>query len=203
MDGAGTATAGDPRDTAVELGDSTNGRLDAPCRLKRVPLTPGEADRLAAACRTRREKRVVWTLLDTGLLVSELARLTRGNVRRQGDCLTISLNGRSNGKGADPKTIPLSSNTQPLIEQYFGVHKSFDMSVRTIQRIKVAVAERAQIGQRISAEVLRYTFVATAVQKGISLPVLHGLLGCDHRLAADLGLIASAEEVIREFHAKW
>jgi integrase/recombinase XerD len=43
---------------------------------KREPLTSDEANRLANACQTHEEKLIVWTLLDTGLRVAELANLT-------------------------------------------------------------------------------------------------------------------------------
>ena len=46
---------------------------------KREPLTGDEASRLANACNPHEEKLVVWTLLDTGLRVSELANLKRAN----------------------------------------------------------------------------------------------------------------------------
>jgi integrase/recombinase XerD len=47
---------------------------------KREPLTQDEANRLANACQTHAEKLVVWTLLDTGLRVAELATLTKDNL---------------------------------------------------------------------------------------------------------------------------
>jgi integrase/recombinase XerD len=47
---------------------------------KREPLTPDEANRLANACQSHEEKLVVWTLLDTGLRVAELANLTKDNL---------------------------------------------------------------------------------------------------------------------------
>jgi integrase/recombinase XerD len=46
----------------------------------REPLTGEEADRLANACVTSEEKLVVWTLLDTGLRVSELCALRPENI---------------------------------------------------------------------------------------------------------------------------
>ena len=51
-----------------------------PYQFKREPLTQDEATRLANACTTHDEKLVVWTLLDTGLRVSELASLTKNNL---------------------------------------------------------------------------------------------------------------------------
>ena len=46
----------------------------------REPLTAEEADRLANACETPTEQLIVWTLLDTGLRVSELCALTTKDI---------------------------------------------------------------------------------------------------------------------------
>jgi len=51
-----------------------------PYQFKREPLTQEEATRLANACATAEERLAVWTLLDTGLRVSELATLTKDNL---------------------------------------------------------------------------------------------------------------------------
>ena len=53
-----------------------------PYQYKREPLTLDEANRLANACKTHEEKLVIWTLLDTGLRVSEFANLKRDNLNR-------------------------------------------------------------------------------------------------------------------------
>jgi len=44
---------------------------------KREPLSADEANRLANACETHVERLVIWTFLDTGMRVSELAGLKR------------------------------------------------------------------------------------------------------------------------------
>jgi integrase len=56
---------------------------------KREPLTQDEANRLANACQTHEEKLVIWTLLDTGLRVAELANLTKDNLDWQNHRLMI------------------------------------------------------------------------------------------------------------------
>jgi integrase/recombinase XerD len=48
-----------------------------PYQFKREPLMPEEANRLASACQDAREKLLIWTLLDTGLRVAELANLKK------------------------------------------------------------------------------------------------------------------------------
>jgi len=60
-----------------------------PYQYKREPLTPDEANRLASACETHQERLIVWTLLDTGLRVSELAELTREHIGWQNHRLMI------------------------------------------------------------------------------------------------------------------
>ncbi|MGB6370482.1 MAG: hypothetical protein WBF68_05565 [Atribacterota bacterium] len=48
-----------------------------PYQYKREPLNNDEVDKLTNACSTFREKFVVWTLLDTGLRLSEFANLKK------------------------------------------------------------------------------------------------------------------------------
>jgi len=46
-----------------------------PYQYKREPLNDDEVNRITNACDTFREKFVIWTLLDTGLRLSEFADL--------------------------------------------------------------------------------------------------------------------------------
>ena len=62
---------------------------DMAYQYKREPLTQEEADRLAKGCKTFEERLIVWTLLDSGLRVSELANLSRDNIEWQGHRITI------------------------------------------------------------------------------------------------------------------
>ncbi|KPJ69165.1 MAG: hypothetical protein AMJ45_00985 [Syntrophobacter sp. DG_60] len=47
---------------------------------KREPLNDDEVNKLTNACETFEEKFCCWILLDTGLRVSELAKLTKQNI---------------------------------------------------------------------------------------------------------------------------
>jgi integrase/recombinase XerD len=170
---------------------------------KREPLTQDEANRLANACQTHQEKLVVWTLLDTGLRVSELVNLKKDNIDWQGHRITVYGKGGPYGKKTKLRVIPLSSRVQPLIENHFSLHDTLGIKTRRIQYIVKRVANRAQISRTVTPHVLRHTFSVTAIQKGISLPTLQRLLGHDHLSTTQIYLNISPEDVIREFKEKW
>lgn len=174
-----------------------------PYQFKREPLTQDEANRLANACDTHEEKLIVWSLLDTGLRVSELAAISKNNLDWQTHRLMIYGKGGPYGSRTKRRIIPLSSRIQPLIEGHLGLHDSFGMSARTIERVVKRIANRAHISRPVSPHVLRHTFSVTAIQKGISLPALQRLLGHDRLTTTEIYLNLSPEEVVREFQMKW
>jgi integrase/recombinase XerD len=174
-----------------------------PYQFKREPLTQDEATRLANVCQTHQEKLVIWTLLDTGLRVSELAKLTKDNIDWQGHRLMVYGKGGPYGSQTKRRIIPLSARVQPLLEGHFALHDTVGMAPRTIQVLVKRVATRAHIRRPVTPHVLRHTFSVTAIQKGISLPALQRLLGHDRLTTTEIYLNLSPEEVVREFREKW
>lgn len=174
-----------------------------PYQFKREPLMPEEANRLASACQTTKEKLVIWTLLDTGLRVAELAHLKKDNIDWQGHRLVIYGKGGPYGSRTKRRIIPLTVRVQPLIEGYFALHDTMGMTPRTIQLLVKRVANHARISRPVSPHVLRHTFAVAAVQKRISLPSLQRLLGHDRLTTNEIYLNLSHEDVVREFREKW
>src|SRR5215471_1855310 len=174
-----------------------------PYQYKREPLTPDEANRLASACETHQERLIVWTLLDTGLRVSELAGLTREHIDWQNHRLMIYGKGGIYGTKSKRRIIPLTDRIRPLIDGHFAIHDTIGMTPRTIQRILKRLANKARINRPVTPHVLRHTFAVAAVQKGISLPALQRLLGHDRLTTTEIYLNLSPEDVIREFKEKW
>jgi integrase/recombinase XerD len=170
---------------------------------KREPLTSDEANRLANACLTHEEKLVIWTLLDTGLRVAELSKLTQDHLDWQNHRLTIYGKGGPYGKLSKRRVIPLSARVQPLLEGHLGLYERMKIGVRTIQRMVKAVANRAHIRRTVTPHVLRHTFSVTCIQKGISTKALQEILGHDRLATTEIYLNLSPEDVIREFHSKW
>ena len=174
-----------------------------PYQFKREPLTQDEATRLANACQSHPEKLVIWTFLDTGLRVSELAKLTKDNIDWQGHRLMVYGKGGPYGSQTKRRIIPLSPRVQPLLEGHFALHDTLGMAPRTIQILVKRMANRARISRPVTPHVLRHTFSVTAIQKGISLPALQRLLGHDRLTTTEIYLNLSPEEVVREFKEKW
>ncbi|MGH8064490.1 MAG: DUF6398 domain-containing protein [Candidatus Entotheonellia bacterium] len=172
-------------------------------RPSKMEVNPEEANRLASACKDAREKLLVWTLLDTGLRVAELANLKKDNIDWQGHRLMIYGKGGPYGSKSKRRIIPLSNRIQPLIEGHFALNDTLGMTPRTIQNIVKDVANRARISRPVSPHVLRHTFAVAAVQKGISLPALQRLLGHDRLTTTEICLNLSPEDVVREFRDKW
>jgi integrase/recombinase XerD len=170
---------------------------------KREPLTPDEANRLTNACQTHEERLIVWTLLDTGLRVAELANLKKDNIDWQGKRLIIFGKGGMYGKQSKRRVVPLSNRASTLIEKHFGLYESIGMTPRTIQRMMKTLANRAEISRPVTPHVLRHSFACAAVQKGISLPALQKILGHDHLSTTQIYLNLSPEDVIREYQQKW
>jgi integrase/recombinase XerD len=115
---------------------------------------------------------VVWTLLDTGLRVAELAGLRKENIDWQQKRLTIYGKGGPYGSKSKRRVLELSTRIRPLIENHFAIHDTLGITPRTIQRLITKIANRAQIRRKVTPHVLRHTFSVTAIQKGISLPAL-------------------------------
>src|SRR5712691_6084455 len=102
-----------PRARRFYFSDPTRGATwPMSYQYKREPLTADEANRLASACTSFEEKLIVWTLLDTGLRVAELAGLTKGNLDWQSHRIMIYGKGGPYGTNSKRRVIPLSARVQ-------------------------------------------------------------------------------------------
>lgn len=145
---------------------------------KRLPLTTDEAVCLARYRLTPREKRVVWTLLDTGLRVSELASITSDQVDFSFHLLYAGCGGST-----ALRAVPLTARIEPLLEARFRHCRSLGLGARSIERVIGDVAERAGMKRLVCPEALRATFAVAAARSGKSPLELRRLLGLK-RLAA-------------------
>ena len=174
-----------------------------PYQYKKEPLNDDEANRLTNACDTFREKFVVWTLLDTGLRLSEFADLKKDNIQWQEKRLVIYGKGGPYGKKTKRRVIPMTERVRKLLEYHFAENNNTGMVKRTVARIVKKVADKTGISKPVSPHVLRHTFSVNCIKKGISTRVLQILLGHDRLATTEIYLNLSPEDAIREFLNKW
>lgn len=170
---------------------------------KRTPLDEEEQDNLINTCSTHREKLVIYTLLDTGMRVSELANLKRENVKWQAGVIEIYGKGGKYGKRSKRRTVPISPRVRKILEIQFAMTNEIGLSVRTIQRVVRAVAERASITKRVTPHVLRHTFSINAIRRGVNLRALQEALGHDHITTTEIYLHYSGKNIAEDFRKMW
>jgi integrase/recombinase XerD len=173
-----------------------------PNQYHREPLTQTETSTLADACESSLEKIIVWTLLDTGLRVSELASLDRDDLDFKSHRLLIFGKAGRHGTEGKDRIVPMTDRISPLLEAYFSMNETFGYTERHIHRIVKRVASRAKIERPVSPRVLRDTFAVDAIQEGLSLPALQRILGHESLTTTATYLNISPEDAFREFKRK-
>jgi integrase/recombinase XerD len=169
----------------------------------REPLRAEEADRLANACRSVEEKLIVWTLLDTGLRVSELCSLTLDSVQWQQRAVRVTGKAGPHGTRRKQRIVPLSARVRALLEPYFALNDAWFVGTRQAQKIVKRVASRAQLSREVTPHVLRHTWATLALQKGMSLAAVQKILGHDRLTTTAIYLNLTDGHVLEEFEAKW
>jgi len=169
----------------------------------RQPLRAEEADALSQACATTKEKLIIWTLLDTGLRVSELCRLTPQQILWQQKALRVLGKGGPYGKQSKRRVVPMSKRIQPLMEHYFAVHETWFVGPRQVQKMVKRLANRAKITQEVTPHVLRHTFATLALQKHLSLATVQKILGHDRLTTTAIYLNLTDMHIIEEYEQKW
>jgi len=170
---------------------------------KLKPLSVEETNRVVNAACTFQEKLVIFTLLDTGLRVAELAELTRDNILWQERQLVIGDFGDQCGKRSEQRVIPLTARVRCMLEHHFSTEDTIGISGRTIQRLVRRVAKRAGITKHVSPYILRHTFGATCIRKGMSIVTVSKILGHKCLRTTMIYLDLLPEDVMRDFEEKW
>lgn len=174
-----------------------------PYQYVREPLLAEEADELANACESVVEKLVVWTLLDTGLRVSELCSLTPQNIQWQQRSIRVRGKGGPYGKRSKQRVVPMSRRVRAILEPYFALNQTFPVGIRQVQKLVKRAANRARISRDVTPHVLRHTCATLMIQRGISLAAIQKILGHDRLSTTAIYLNLTDEHVVSEYEQKW
>jgi len=168
----------------------------------REPLNGEECDRLVNTSITFREKLAIWTLLDTGLRVSEFCSLKRNNIQWQENNMIIWGKGGRYGTRKKRRVVPLTARVKQLLQVYFATNEKICFSVRGIQRLVKKVANRAIITKPVTPHILRHSFAVNCVKAGLSTASLRKILGHDRLQTTEIYLNICPTDALGEFFQK-
>jgi site-specific recombinase XerD len=174
--------------TQIGLGRPVVRREELPARAPRA-LTEEQQRRLLrmAERASARDRAIVVTLLYTGLRLAELVALDPGDVRlsaRKGVVVVRS------GKGDAYREVPLNALVRQVLEEWLGERKRLAaegeravfvgrgarrLSKRSVDDVVRGLGEDA--GVKLSAHVLRHTFLTRMVRQGSDLVLVAELAG--------------------------
>ena len=174
-----------------------------PYQYKREPLSSEESDELSNAAESFREKLVIWSLLDTGLRVSEFCDLRRKDIQWQENQLVIWGKRKKLAFRKKRRIVPLTPRVRQLFEIHFTTNEGFSFSVRTVQLLVKRVANRAMITSKpVSPHSLRHTFAINCIKKGLSIASLSKIMGHDRVETTAIYLNICPEDALIEFFRK-
>ena len=111
-------------------------------------------DQLCGECKTSQEKLIIWTLLETGLRVSELCSITQENILWQQKSIRITGKGGIHGKKSKKRVVPMSPRVQALLEHYFAINDKWPVGLRQVQKIVKEIANRAKLTKAVTPHIL-------------------------------------------------
>jgi integrase/recombinase XerD len=146
-------------------------------------LTQTEIQRLVTACTDNiQDKAIITLLLQTGIRLSELTRLTVNDLHLPE---SIDIAGSGSRKG---RTIPVNSKAREALQSYISIRPdSTQLSLfqtkfgkplgdRGVQKIVMYYFHHARIS-RASISSLRHTFAVQHIAKGTSLKTIQEVMG--------------------------
>ncbi|MBU1091799.1 MAG: site-specific tyrosine recombinase/integron integrase [bacterium] len=143
---------------------------------------------LTYTIRGKRDYAIISLLYYAGLRVSELVGLNAGDMRREGDSVTLKII----GKGNKERKVPLRIEAQEAINTWLQNRPSTAesnsaifintktkkrLTARTVQFLIKRITEQADIKKKITPHKFRHTFGTRLLQQGANLVDIQVLLG--------------------------
>ncbi len=158
--------------------------IKKPKRPQKVPtvLTKDEIAALFGQCKTMKQKLLLGFMYGSGLRVSEVVNLRKGNFE-----LNDAFGSVLSGKGQKDRLFILPKNLISDLRTYFEEHPDLDylfpgrdgglMTVRNVQILVKRASKRAGITKRVFCHALRSSFATHLLERGTDIRVIQELLG--------------------------
>jgi integrase/recombinase XerD len=154
---------------------------------KVMPLSHDDVTKLMKACKTKRDKAIITVLLDTGLRVSEFARLNVGDADLETGLVIVRS--WSTGKKSRSRPVRLGKNSRRILWTYLNSRKGFrktdpliatkddkPMDASMIRHVIYRIAKVAGVSG-VHPHKFRHTFAVEYLRNGGDIFSLQELLG--------------------------
>jgi len=157
--------------------------LPNPKRNKTIPevLTVEEVKRLINSAKNIKHKLILKLLYGTGLRVSEIINLQKGDINFGEDLIKVNL-----GKGKKDRFVKLPASIKEDLESYsklnnsknlFPSNRGGKLTKKSIAKIVSNNARKAKIKKRVYPHLLRHSFATHLLEQGTDLRIIQKLLG--------------------------
>ena len=165
-----------------------------PRRRRKLPvvLSPDEIGRVLAALRERRYRIFYALIFDTGLRISEAAKLKAGDVDRELKVIHVR-----NGKGGKDRQVKLGDKLHGMLRCYWREVRSLDprpeadskasllfasklggpISIKGAREALTMAVREAGLAKHVTPHTLRHSFATSQLETGTELPVIQAQLG--------------------------
>ncbi len=169
-------------------------------------LEDEEIEQLINACKTKKEKFIIITLIYTGMRVSVFCSMDKDWIRWQKGVIHIP-----NQKGDwKPKTdsgnrdIPIRDvGLTTMLKEWFTLYDEVGMNRITVFRTIKRIADRTNINKKIYPHSLRATYATMLAFKGASESAVRYAMGWSQFKTAQSYISNSGARAIKEIEEKW
>ena len=142
-----------------------------------IVLTKEEVKLIFNASSTKKSRLILELLYSSGLRVSELTKLKKGDIDFENDTAWVR-----SGKGGKDRLIILSKKLNQRLKVLSGniyilEYKNRPISERNIQLIVSRTAKKAGINKKVTPHTLRHSFATHLLDEGADIRVIQELLG--------------------------
>jgi len=132
---------------------------------------------------SRREQAILLLMLDAGLRLVEVSRLSRTDINLQDRTVLIQ------GKGDKQRMVPLSDRLHDALAEWlyqepglpndplFPGYKGASLKPRAIGYVVNRIGRDVKLDRNLSPHLLRHTFATRLLRQGVNLRVIQQLLG--------------------------
>lgn len=147
-----------------------------------IPLEVSDIQKMIAVCQNLKHKAIICLLYSTGIRVSELINLKISDIDSKKNVIYIRQ-----AKGKKDRQVPLDPCLLEVLRKYYVKYNPKEFlfngqfsqvySQKSVNEVLKQLAQKAKIGGRVHAHLLRHSNATHLLESGTDISVIQRLLG--------------------------